>query len=211
MTPSDAAPVPPAFLRPLFSQFGCPRGWLGGLAGRFMAKNTYDDEWLADVLDVEPDDRVLEVGFGPGVGIGVLARRAHRGLVAGVDPSDVMLRQARRRNARAIEASRVDLRLGMAERLPFDDASFTKACALHSVYFWPSVEGGVAEMARVLEPGGRVAIGVRMRAQRGGVFNPSRYGMTPEQVDELVNVLGRHGFTQLSTPRRDFPRELLTV
>jgi len=201
---------PPAFLRPLFSQFGCPRGWLGAVSGLLMARNRYDDEWIAEVLDVQPHDRVLEVGFGPGVGIALMAKRATKGKVAGVDPSEVMLIQATRRNARAIHAGRVELKLGAAEQLPFPDAHFTKAFALHSIYFWPSVERGVAELHRVLQPGGRLAIGVRMRQDRG-MLNPSRYGMTPDQVHEICHALERAGFGHVTTTQRDFPRELVSV
>jgi ubiquinone/menaquinone biosynthesis C-methylase UbiE len=201
---------PPAFLRPLFSQFGCPRGWLGAVSGLLMARNRYDDEWIADLLDVQPHDRVLEVGFGPGIAIEVMAERATKGKVAGVDPSEVMLIQATRRNARAIHAGRVEPKLGAAEQLPFSDASFSKAFALHSIYFWPSVERGLAELHRVLAPDGKLAIGVRMRQERG-LLNPSRYGMTAEQVDEICHSLERAGFTHVTRTERDFPRELVTV
>ena len=88
------AETPPKLMRPLFEQFGRPSGWLGRIAGSLMAKGADDDRWLVDLLDVQPEDRVLEVGFGPGVAIELLAARASRGRVAGVDPSDVMVRQA---------------------------------------------------------------------------------------------------------------------
>jgi ubiquinone/menaquinone biosynthesis C-methylase UbiE len=152
--------APATLLRFLFKQFACPTGWLGTIAGSFMAKNAYDDEWVVQLLDVQPTDHVLEVGFGPGLAIGLLSQKATAGVVAGVDPSEVMLRQASQRNRSAVRAGRVDLRRGSIERLPYADASFGKACALHSIYFWPSVALGAAELHRVLAPGGRLALGV---------------------------------------------------
>src|SRR3979490_276212 len=95
------AETPPKLMRPLFEQFARPSGWLGRIAGSLMAKGADDDRWLVDLLDVQPEDRVLEVGFGPGVAIELIAARATRGLVTGVDSSHVMVRQAPNRNVHA--------------------------------------------------------------------------------------------------------------
>lgn len=51
------------------------------------------------LVDIQPDDRVLEIGFGPGIAIERAAELARRGKVIGVDHSELMLRQASRRNA----------------------------------------------------------------------------------------------------------------
>ncbi|MER7789614.1 methyltransferase domain-containing protein [Streptomyces sp. NPDC097640] len=64
---------------------------------------------VVSLLDVQPTDRVLEVGFGPGLTIAELARRASRGHVYGIDHSDAMVRQTRKRNAAAIRTQRVTL------------------------------------------------------------------------------------------------------
>src|SRR5207253_9124548 len=101
------AETPPQLLRPLLQQFARPSGWLGHIAGLLMAKGADDDRWLVDLLEVQPDDRVLEVGFGPGVAIELIATRATRGLVGGIDPSDVMVQQATKRNRQAVQEGRV--------------------------------------------------------------------------------------------------------
>jgi ubiquinone/menaquinone biosynthesis C-methylase UbiE len=99
---------------------------------------------------------VVEVGFGPGVAIAEVAGRADH--VAGVDASGAMLSLARRRNAAAIARGRVDLRLGDAAALPFADAAFDRAFAINSTPFWGDAGAGLRELARVLRPGGLVAI-----------------------------------------------------
>ncbi|WP_456858055.1 class I SAM-dependent methyltransferase [Bradyrhizobium sp. USDA 4515] len=68
--------------------------------------------WVADRLEVGPDDSVLEVGFGPGVVLQRLSTLVPAGRVAGIDPSQEMVGQARARNAAAIEDGRVELWLG---------------------------------------------------------------------------------------------------
>jgi ubiquinone/menaquinone biosynthesis C-methylase UbiE len=198
-------------MRPLFEQFARPSGWLGRLAGSLMSKGADDDRWLVDLLDVQPEDRVLEVGFGPGVAIELIAARASRGLVAGIDPSDVMVRQASKRNWQAVQAGRVQLRQGTVSALPFPDSSFTKALALHSIYFWPSLEQGLRELYRVLSPGGRLAIGVRMYQPNAGRLNPSRYGLTDDQVQDITSSLESVDFGNVETQQRKLRRETITA
>src|SRR5690606_3648674 len=77
----------------LMRQFGHPRGMLGRLAGLVMAtrrSNRQRIKWTVEQLDVQPTDQVLEIGFGPGIGIADAARRASQGRVVGVDVSAVM-------------------------------------------------------------------------------------------------------------------------
>ena len=124
-----------------------------------MARSTRQrNEWTLSLLDIQPDDHVLEVGCGPGTLIQALAVRATEGLVVGIDESPTMLRQAARRNAEAIREGRVQLLLGSATALPFEDAAFDKALSANSLPFWPDQEAGVKEMWRVLKTGGVVAI-----------------------------------------------------
>ncbi|HZO25985.1 MAG TPA: class I SAM-dependent methyltransferase, partial [Chloroflexota bacterium] len=82
-------------VRTLIGQFGHPRGAAGNVAGWVMAhrpSNRQRNAWVAALLDVQPADRVLEIGFGPGLAIAELSRRVGpSGHVYGIDRSDVML------------------------------------------------------------------------------------------------------------------------
>lgn len=122
-----------------------------------MARTNYRHAaWVIDLLDVQQHDTVLEVGFGPGVAVQLLAGSARH--VAGIDPSIEMLRQAAKRNAGAINQGRVDLRQGCADRLPFAVGSFDKAMAINSTQVWPDAPAGLREIWQVLKPGGNVAL-----------------------------------------------------
>jgi SAM-dependent methyltransferase len=95
----------------LLRAFGRPQGLLGRLGGVMMAHGNRDcAAWVVDRLGIEGQDTVLEVGFGPGVGISLATAAAAGGRVAGIDPSPEMLVQAKARNAEAIGRGRVDLR-----------------------------------------------------------------------------------------------------
>jgi ubiquinone/menaquinone biosynthesis C-methylase UbiE len=152
--------------------FGRPQGILGRVGGVIMARMNRDAAaQVIGMLDVRPGDHVLEVGFGPGVGVELLAQRIHDGAVAGVDPSPDMFRQATARNAQAIKSGKVDLRHAGAESLPFPDAAFDKVLSINSMQAWPSADAGLRELLRVLKRGGRTALAFTVNAgqQRTGV------------------------------------------
>jgi len=191
----------PRVLGHCFEQFARPSGLLGRLAGHLMAKLDDDDRWLVGLLDVQPADRVLEVGCGPGVAVALLAERATAGLVVGLDPSEVMIRQAARRNRAAVRAGRAELRLGMDSALPYPDGHFTKACTIHSLYFWPSLPDGLRELHRALAPGGQLVVAVRMRRAGAGRFDPAYFGYTERQLGDLVAALESIGFGEVTRRR----------
>lgn len=166
--------------------FGVPTVALGRLCGLLLARLLGPfNEWGVGLLDVGPADRIVEVGYGPGVATELLATAARDGYVAGVDPSPVMLQAASARNRAAIEAGRVDLRLGAAEHLPFDDATFDVAMSVNSMQIWPDPAAGLREIRRCLRIGGRVAL----------AFTPVT-GQSPSGVTRMVE---KAGFTGVET------------
>jgi ubiquinone/menaquinone biosynthesis C-methylase UbiE len=174
----------------LMRAFGRPEGVLGRLGGIIMARtNEKCAAWVMDLLEIQRSDKVLEVGFGPGVGIRLLARLASAGYVAGVDASGEMVEQATARNADVIRSGRVDLRHRSVESLPFEDNTFDKALAINSMQIWPDAVGGLKEIRRVMRSGGRVALG----------FTP--YSGQPNSG--LTETLYEAGFTQTHVVESD--------
>jgi hypothetical protein len=111
-----------AVIAAVVGQFGHPRGTAGRVAGWVMAhrpSNRRRNRWVVSLLEVQPTDRVLEIGVGPGLAIAELSRRVgDQGRVYGIDHSEVMLRQATRHNASAIAAGRVSLSRASVDQLP---------------------------------------------------------------------------------------------
>lgn len=173
------------------SQFGNPRGVRGWVAARLVARLTGEaNRWMVECLDIGPDDRVLDVGCGPGLALAAAAE-ATRGPVAGVDTSATMVRLARRRSNTLV------LRADAAE-LPFPDGTFTRAGSLNSLQFWPAPDEGLAELHRVVRPGGRVALVLMARSDE-----PPGPGH-PGWVEELADRLRAAGFADVRTTSRSF-------
>ena len=145
--------------RLLWQAFGVPAGLLGRIGGRVMAgrRQRAIAEHVAELLQVQREDKVLEIGFGPGVGIQCLSERIRgEGLIVGIDPSDVMMQMAKARNAGAIEKGTVKLLSGTVEHIPWESEFFDKAYAMNSFHLWPDKAAGLSEVRRVLKPGGRL-------------------------------------------------------
>src|SRR5215467_5944699 len=99
------------------SQFRQPRGFVAGSSGgRWPYGRRTASATCGPSACSGWNHHVLEVGFGPGIAIRALSRRATHGLVCGIDHSAVMVRHATRRNAAAVRAGRVDLRLASVEQ-----------------------------------------------------------------------------------------------
>jgi SAM-dependent methyltransferase len=153
-------------VRALVGQFGHPHGLGGDLAGWVMAhrsSNRRRNRWVVSLLEVADTDRVLEVGFGPGIAVGELSRLASSGCVMGVDRSEVMVRHARRRNASAVRSGRVDLRLGSVEALPDFEGPVDKILSVNSMGFWKDPVARLNELRARLRPGGEIAIASQPR------------------------------------------------
>ena len=151
----------------LTRMYGRPEGLPGRIGGAVMAwMNRAIAHSLIARLQIQPTDRILEVGFGPGVAIERLATLAPGGRVDGIDVSRQMLELATLRNTEAIQRRQVILHQGSVEAMPFDDGTFDVVLAINAMQVWPDVPGGLREIRRVLRPGGRLALGFTPRALR---------------------------------------------
>jgi ubiquinone/menaquinone biosynthesis C-methylase UbiE len=190
---SPAIEVPgPARPSGWHGQFARPTGMLGRVAGHVMAlRNKERSWWVLPLLEIGESERLLEVGFGSGIDIRRASDIAAHGFVAGIDHSEVMLEQARRRNASGIRAGRVELQLGLASRLPYPDDSFDKVFSINVAQFWTEPLEAIREMRRVLRPSGLIGIAVQPRS-KGGTKQTAR-----EMGQMLVENLRAAGFSQV--------------
>ncbi len=194
----------------LAKQFGHPTGLLGHLVGYFLsARGAEMSRAVVEICSVRPEDSVLEIGYGPGRAIEALALAAKDGKVAGMDVSEVMLAQARKRNRRAIADGRVDLRLGSVVALPFEDQTFDKVLAINSFHHWPSAQQGLQEVHRVLMVGGTVMLALRMKESRGGMLKGP--GVSETELLRVLETLVAAKFEHVRVEHREEPLSMACV
>jgi cyclopropane fatty-acyl-phospholipid synthase-like methyltransferase len=141
----------------IVSQFVRPRGLLGRIAGWILAtrgSNLRRNRWTVDLLAPADGERVLEVGCGPGVALELcLARAGVR--VVGVDHSALMIKQAAKRNARAVKDGRLVLIEGTIDVTPAE-APFDRMFSINVIQFVDR-PAFVARAKALLKPGGMMA------------------------------------------------------
>ncbi|MEE8580905.1 MAG: class I SAM-dependent methyltransferase, partial [Myxococcota bacterium] len=145
-------------------------------------------------LALEPSDAVLELGFGHGRTLLQVAGRTRQGFVAGVDPSEVMLRHARMRNGRYIDQGRLVLHLGESAHIPYPDDRFDKAFAVHVLYFWSDPRDDLREIHRVLRSGGLLLLGFRPKDDPRVVADLPQTVYKLYTLSEVKKLLEESGF-----------------
>lgn len=180
------------------------RGLPGRLIAFIMARETWSQNLRAmEALAVAPADHVLDVGCGHGRGLATLAARASQGRVVGVDPSELMTEIAVKRNCELVSARRVEVAVASAEDLPYPADAFDKTLCVHVIYFWKDLDAGLREIARVLKPGGRLALLCRTDADAAAVQSfPSEVYMF-RSLAALIAALERAGFTVADGPQTE--------
>ncbi len=175
------------------------RGLSGLIAAASMTVGRQPNAALAiDLARLDANDRVVDVGCGPGAAVRRAARSGARAI--GVDPAPLMLRVARTLGG----GERVTYRSGAAEALPLPDASATVVWSISSVHHWPAVAPAIAEVWRVLGPGGRfVAI---EREAAPGATGLASHGWTGARAEAFADAAREGGFSDARVVRSDAGR-----
>jgi len=135
-----------------------------GLFGRMVMSIVFDrgnallNKFVNDLMSVQTDDRIIEIGFGTGKLIYKMAQQIDQGLIEGVDFSKVMVSIARKRNKKKITNGKIKILEGNFDEIPFEKVSFTKACSINTLYFWPDPTHTAKKIAEILKPDGKLVL-----------------------------------------------------
>jgi SAM-dependent methyltransferase len=184
----------------VYRQFERPHGALGALAGFVMSHRSSNKErnrWTVDLIAPQANARVLEIGCGPGLALAAMCDRVTVGRIVGLDHSPLMLAQAAKRNARAIEDGRLQLHLGGLDALAELSGNFDVVYSINVALFWRDRSAALRSISAAIRPGGLLATTYQPRHARAQSRDAFRF------AEQLSEVMGGLGFIDIRTELLD--------
>jgi len=175
------------------SQFKKPTGLFGIFTSNMMVKNNQKnyDKIIKD-LDLQANDNLLEIGYGPGIGIQMIAQLCPDCTIHGIDFSKLMYKKASKHNKPYIDNGRVQLQYGDFLKTSALDNNYDKVFCLNVVYFWDELNSPFEKVLSLLKKGGAFHIYMAdkntliEKKAPDSVFN--KYSI--EQVKETLKATG---------------------
>jgi len=180
-------------------QVALPRGFTGRIAFIFMNrghKSIYEN--VARVLELQPDDDLVEVACGNGYFLKKYA--SHVRSVAGLDLSELSVKLAAKRNKDRVAAGTAQFVQGEATQLPWEDDKYSAATSMGGFPMLPKPLEALKEMHRVLSPRGRAVVVIEWNAEDGKDHSKEmkKYGMWLWTADDVRTMLSEAGFSDIS-------------
>uniref|UniRef100_A0A8C4T5U9 Zgc:194242 n=1 Tax=Erpetoichthys calabaricus TaxID=27687 RepID=A0A8C4T5U9_ERPCA len=141
-------------------------------------KNKILEENAVNLAQIQPNSVVLELGFGPGLGLQEAVHHLtdSKGKLYGIDYSEYMHKVATRRVQEQITSGKAQLLLGSVEKIPLPDSSVDRVFHCNCYYYWPDLKKCSAELHRVMKPGNlSVTQVVSQGLLRGKIWHPEHY------------------------------------
>jgi len=180
-------------------------GWRYDLGGWFFDTFAFRGQWremrlrTATLAQLQPGEQVLDVGCGTGtLAIEVQQRVGATGRVFGIDPGTQQIARARSKAAR--RNLPIDFQIGVIEHLAFPDQSFDAVVSTIMMHHLPPVvkRQGLAEITRVLKPGGRLVIAdFTPKKDRQG--RAARFHAGGSSIQDLATIVKDARFSQVET------------
>ena len=171
-------------------QLGRPAGLFGRIVGRLLNRgNRPVIRKAVEATEVTNGSTVADIGFGGGAGLALLLERVGpTGIVHGIEISQTMLAETRRRYRNEIANHRLELHDATMQSLPLPDGSIDAVVSTNTIYFVEELGPSVSELARVVRPGGRVVLGVGDPAAMAKMPF-TKHGFVLRPISEVVESL----------------------
>lgn len=150
---------------------------------------------IMEALCLDDNDIYCEIGCGGGALLNMAMAKAQRG--AAIDHSNDMVEAAMENNRRSVDEGRLEILQGNAEQLPWESGSFT-ACASANMFFFVENPGAMlAEVFRVLKPGGRFSMVTMGNGLLGKITFGWLYSLRTYSDSEMASMLRSAGFSEI--------------
>ena len=132
-----------------------------GLFGRLVMSRIFDkgnaflNQFVIEIMAVNKNDLILEIGFGTGNLIYEMAGKISEGLIEGIEFSDEMISITQKRNKKYIAEDKVKIHNGNFDEYAFEKNNFDKICTINTIYFWQEPKKTAEKIAEILKPGGK--------------------------------------------------------
>lgn len=180
----------------LNDQLACPSGIAGQLLVKKMEKDPATrarSEWAVDLLDLSDEDQVLEVGFGNGVALELIARQIPLGSLVGIDHSSLMVKRASARLNQYKEELPLALITAAIEDAPKLEQKFSRVLTINSMMYWPEKEKCLQKIKNMMLPDSKILL----------VYQPTEANSTEEATRRtgrgISKLLELTGFQEVRT------------
>lgn len=140
--------------------------------------------WALDLLNVQPSDRILEIGCGHGVAVSVIGDLLDQGKITGIDRSFEMVELARQKNRAHLKSGKAVIQPVSLDRADFGHERFDRVFAINVSLFEQQADRGLDIIRDALVPGGRLFV----------FFQPPNSSKTRELADRTIGNLRANGF-----------------
>lgn len=144
-------------------------------------------------LNISANDNLLEIGMGNGYFVTQILSVDPTVKYTGADYSEIMVEEAGMLNKQHIADGQAAFVTANADKLPFADATFNKAFTINTLYFWEDPKAVLAELRRVLTPGGKLLVTIRPKSIMQ-TYPFTQYGFTMYSPQEAGVLLAENGF-----------------
>lgn len=176
--------------------------WAEQGRGRGMEKSHWEiTRQMIELMHVNAHDNVVDLGCGVGWATRVLAQKASRGVVLGIDLSDRMIHEARTGYRNPPNTLFV---VADSARIPCAGTFFNSLLSVESIYYYPDLEGAFSEVFRILHQGGKAFFLINYYKENVYSHEWAKFIDIPVHLlgaDDYIALLSKAGFKSTSHRR----------
>lgn len=180
------------------NQFRKPTGFFGKIISKIMIKgNSFAYDRIISELNIMQNDQILEIGYGHGYGVDRIVTN-YNCFVFGIDFSELMFREATKRNKKHIDNNKVELQFGDFLTYEIKSNQYDKVFCINVIYFWENLDLPFSKIKTALKEGGAFCFFMahqddlkKMKFTKDEIFN--KYS-----INQVIDKLKSLGFNDVT-------------